>query len=56
MSASPELASEARFLHLLFEQTQSKIYVVILYFDNEHGVTSDATEVNALPAVSQGSR
>lgn len=50
LPAAPEFTHEARFLHLPFEQAQSKLHVVLLYLD-EHGVTSVATAGDEPPAL-----
>ena len=55
MPAATELTEETRFLHLLFEQTEGKIHVVMLHLD-EHGITNDAGAVGAVRVVWQGSR
>jgi hypothetical protein len=56
LSASAELAHEASFLDLLFEQTQGKLHVVLLYRDPQHPFTNEAPVRGALPAASQDSR
>jgi hypothetical protein len=55
MPAAADLAEETRFLHLLFEQTEGKIHVVMLHLD-EHGITNGAGAVSAVRVVWQGSR
>lgn len=47
-----ELSEQAGFLHLLFEDAQRKIDVVMLHFNNNHGVTNDAIDGDALLGVS----
>lgn len=46
---APEAPEQARFLYLLFEESQSKVDVVMVHFDNDHGITSDAIDGDALP-------
>jgi hypothetical protein len=55
MLAAAKLTQETRFLHLLFEQTEGKIHVVMLHLD-KHGITNGAAAVAALRVVWQGSR
>ena len=55
MPAAAELTEEARFLHLLFEQAEGKLHVVMLYLD-EHGITNGAAAVDAVRVVWQGLR
>jgi hypothetical protein len=50
MPTAAELTEHTGLLHLLFEQTQGKLYVVLLDL-NDHGVTSGAGAVSALAAV-----
>lgn len=54
MPVSPEVTNEAGFLHLLFEQAERKIHIVIFYLNDEHGVTSDVAAGRARPAVLPG--
>jgi hypothetical protein len=55
MPPPPQLAEEARFLHLLFEQAESKIHVVMLHLD-KHGITNGAAAVGVVRVVWQDSR
>jgi len=55
MPSPTQLAEEARFLHLLFEQAESKFHVVMLYLD-EHGITNGAAAVDVVRVVWQDSR
>jgi hypothetical protein len=54
LPAAPEFTHEAGFLHLPFEQAQSKLHIVLLYLD-KHGVTSGVTAGGVLPALWQDS-
>lgn len=48
----PELSEQAGFLHPLFEKVQGKVDVVIVHFNNDHGITNDWIGGGALPEVS----
>ena len=54
MPTAAQLSGHTGFLHFLFEETQGKIHVIVLYFDDDHGITSDAADGGALPGVSPG--
>jgi hypothetical protein len=54
MPAAAKLTEEARFLYLLFEQTEGKIYVVMHHLD-VHGITNGAAAVAVVRVVLPGS-
>jgi hypothetical protein len=49
---APEFSEQTGFLHLLFEDSQRKVDVIIVHSDDDHGITSDAIDGGALPEVS----
>lgn len=51
LPALSELSDEAGFLHLLFEQAQGKLHIVLLHLNDEHGVTSGTPAKAAVHAV-----
>src|SRR5215510_8831675 len=50
LPAAPELPEQPGFLQLPFQQTQSKLHIVMMHRDGQHSPSSGATSRVARPA------